>query len=236
MNVQLFYHCAIIRTWRRVVAEQMALFKSVGLPPKIGAVGPMDDAFGVLTGNFGDVVYHGPNVQEYETPTLQKLWEWCHDLNNPTEWAVIYAHTKGVSKPGSMRRAWRKLMEHWVVSKWKENLSLLRDHDAVGVNWRLSAPRWPTPHFAGTFWMARAEWINRLDAPVVHKKNGDYRWQAANKRADWHRMHAEMWIGSKPGIRAVSLACSDTRICRLPTLLMLLRQCGHPEYVSRKRR
>ena len=221
MNLQAFWHVAILGSWRDVLPQQVALFAQVGLRPTIGVVGPTLPRSLVLE-QMGDVAFRHPNVAEYETPTLQILWEWCK--GHPGD-AVLYCHTKGVSHPGPIHTAWRKLMEYHVVERWRENLPLLEDHDAVGVNWRTSAPGWP-PHFTGTFWMARADWINKLPSPWEHRHHGDVPQPPPGRRASWQRMHAEMWIGAAPDIRVVSLACRDTVLPRLPVLQALLKGVG----------
>ena len=230
-SVQLFWHVACMGTWRRVVAEQAALFREAGLSPIVCTLGPARPVRWIRRAH--NVIYSSDDLHQYETPTLQRLWEWCQ--HHPRA-AVIYVHTKGVSTQTQKHRAWRKLMEYWVVSQWRKNLPLLADHDAVGVNWRTSARLWPTPHFTGTFWMARADWITQLCSPWEHRSVGHPEWERENQhaiavqQATWPRMHAEMWIGSKPGCRTVSLACRNRALPCMPRLLRLLKECGHPEY------
>ena len=84
-----------------------------------------------------------------------------------------------------------------------QNISKLQDADACGVGW-LDA-NW---HFAGNFWMARADWINKLPSPI------DYRYKMMPEGYPpgltiWGRMGAELWVGSNHDIRAVSLACHN---------------------------
>jgi hypothetical protein len=211
MNVQLFYHVATMGNWRQVVQEQTALFASVGLRPMIGRVGPPPSR-DMWLGRFGDVVYRSRNLLEYETPTLQKLWEWSRA--HPAD-AVLYCHTKGVSQ---WRRpawtAWRQLMNKWVVARWRENLPLLEDHDILGVDYmrRDAAPDF-TSHFAGNFWLATCGWINRLVSPEEHRRSvKPYR----------IRYSPEMWPLSADGYRYVSLCCENVRMGRRGNAINLL--------------
>ena len=214
--------------WPDVVQQQAALFRSVGLRPMIGVLGIYPGRF---LRSVGDVVYHSKELREFETPTLYKLWDWCK--THPDD-SVIYCHTKGVSRPSTKLTAWRKLMEHMVVLRWRENLEMLKDVDAVGVNWRTNAPYWPTPHFTGTFWHARADYINTLPDPWWYRENGgsEHKPRFFRRGAEhgWQRLHAEMWIGANPNIRVYSHCCRDRRISNLRLLLKLLRAVGHPEY------
>ena len=199
MNLTTFWHVAIMGSWELVTREQAAMFAQVGLRPRIGIVGPpCNRDFSQI----GDVLFHHPDVREAETPTVQALWEWCKSLEHPENEAVLYCHTKGVSRPHNTKwLAWRLLMEKWVVRRWSENLVLLEHNDIVGVNYRDAAPvlRFG-PHFSGNFWMARADWVRQLVSPV------ELRDSVAPRRK---RYTPEMFICRKPGYRFVSLCCQQ---------------------------
>jgi hypothetical protein len=178
------------------------------------------------------VIYASEDLQKFKTPTLFYLWQWC--IENPAG-VVIYVHTIGVSKPSPMRWSWRKVMEYWVIERWRENLKLLDNADVVGVNWRNSAFKSPTPHFTGNFWMARAGWIAGLDSPWIHRLRGDPLWGRQNRDtvwqnpplATWERMHAKMWLGSKSGCIAASLGCCNRKITQGKIFFRLLREIKH---------
>lgn len=222
-NVQLFWHVAIMGNWREIVTEQTALFRQARLRPMIGRVGK--SIGGELT-RIGKLVYASPRLKYYELPTLRKLWEYCQ--LNPKS-IVIYCHTKGANHSVPEARAWRKLMEWYVVTKWRENLPLLEDHDAVGVNWRDWHILWNrlftnSNFFDGNFWMATADWINKLPAPFCPDRPRN----AQCRRRGW----AERWLGSRSGIRVVSLGSRNAAIRDLSVSIPMLRACGHPEYIS----
>lgn len=204
MEIQLFYHAAIMGSWRHVLWEQRMLFERVGLRPKIGAVGP--SARGRLP-RMGEVVYRSAHVEEFETPTLQKMWEWCRSLENPSNYAVIYCHTKGVSKGGGRDRTeWRHLMQKWVIERWRENLPLMDTHDVLGVGY-MSEPNHHvfTKHFAGNFWIARCDWIIKLDPPMEY---------AARFPRAWRRYAPEMWVLHKEGFRPYCLTAENAALGR----------------------
>ena len=224
MNVQLFYHVALLGPWRAVVADQMTLFRRVGLEPKIGIVGR---GCGVAyRKRIGDVVVRELNVKEYEIPTLQRLWEWCRE--HPDD-AVIYAHTKGVSRPGALRTHWRHLLEKWVIEPWRQNLPLLDQYDIIGVDLRTAPQSYRGERFSGNFWMARASWINRLPEPSTYQKSRPRYYK--NKSGPWERMCAEDWPLTVPNGKALSLCCRGVKLHRgkaAQRLLAMPYQCPEP--------
>lgn len=202
-----------MNNWREVFSEQEAMFSAVGLSPTACVLGTPADVEYVR--RFMPVAYSGEDLHEYETPTLQRLWEWCRD--NPCS-VVLYCHTKGVSRPDDANyQAWRRLMMLHVVVGWWENVERLASADVVGVNWWGKFYR---PHFSGNFWMARADWINKLSSPT------DYRDRNEPSPCDdrlWRQMCSEMWVGSRPGCRAYSLLCEDERLWEGTRVFDLLR-------------
>jgi len=196
--LRCWYHCCCIGTWRDVVREHAAIFSALDLHPTACVLGDQEAADYVAT--IWPVAYHGTDRLEYETPTLQRLWEDCRA--NPTG-TVLYAHSKGVSQPTHVgKAAWRRLMDRHVIGDWRANMQRLAVADIVGVDWQHSKDY---PHFAGNFWMARADWVAQLDSP------SDYRSRGGPDLAgnSWERMHAEMWLGSKPWHHLVSLCVEN---------------------------
>ncbi len=187
--LKVFYHIACMNNWKDVVAEQTRVFKDNGLTAWAYVLGSEADAAWVLSLGGVHLLGQSPDLQRYETPTLQELYVWC--CANPGG-AVMYVHTKGVSAPQDQVKVhWRRLMTHYVVKQWPTNLAALADFDMVGVGWTNSVR---LPHYSGNFWMARAEWIASLDSPQRYRDAGGP-WVAGQS---WERMSSEMWIGSRP--------------------------------------
>jgi hypothetical protein len=198
LPLRCWYHCCCIGNWRDVVREHAAIFSALDLHPTACVLGDSEAVDYVRT--IWPVAYHSTEAKEYETPTLQRLWEDCRA--NPTG-AVLYCHTKGVSKPDDLaERGWRRMMDRFVVGDWRANLQKLAVADIVGANWQDSRDY---PHFAGNFWMARADWIATLDSPDEHRGRGG----PPIAGHPWARMHAEMWVGSKQWHHIESLACRN---------------------------
>lgn len=198
-NCQVFYHIAAINNyWKNVVIEQKNILDNLGLEPICGVLGTDSDIDFVRELGL-KIAYKSNNLNEYETPTLELLYQWsqCNDKS-----AVLYMHTKGVSADNDSKKLWRWLMTDLLIKEYDKNLHTLEVADMVGVNWQ-DSPQYP--HFSGNFWMARTDWINVLSSPTDHKNCG-----GPNIVGNpWSRMHAEMWIGSKPYHIVESLFCRN---------------------------
>lgn len=212
LPLQPFWHICCINNWQDVVEEQWNLFREMGLRPIAGVLGS-DEQLAWVCDLGVDVGYHSEDIGEYETPTLQMLYEWCH--RHPCG-SVMYVHTKGVSAPHDANKtAWRKVMEHYIVRQWRENLFHLATADMVGVNW-IHSPDYP--HYSGNFWMARADWITHLASPEEHLAAGGPSFSGQ----PWRRMHCEMWIGSKPWHCKVSRGIENANFIVGPTVFQVL--------------
>lgn len=196
MMLYSFYHIACMGNWKQVVSEQKQICDSVGIFPKCGVLGSIEDLTWVQ--NIGlSVIYHSPNIKEYETPTLKQLYDFS--LLDQNDSPILYFHTKGVSKPqDNVKTYWRWLMMDYVVKNWEQNIIHLHDYHGVGVTWYKKARR---PHFCGNFWISKTSWIKTLIDPVNHKNNGG----PSHQNNPWARMHAEWWIGtgSNPKMKSI---------------------------------
>lgn len=192
--VKIFYHVACMGNWKEIVFEQLGLIYQTGLPFALGVVGPESERR--IIRRLGlPIEFESDDLSLYEIPTLALAWEWARE--NP-QGGVIYVHTKGVSAPQSEgKRAWRRIMEIYVLERWKHRIIDLGFFDAVGVSWCPGG----MPHFRGNFFATRCDWLASLQDPREYQAwNGPTIWGNP-----WKRMAAEMWIGSRPGIVAKSL-------------------------------
>lgn len=211
---QSFYHIACMGNWKEVLLEQLEVIKEKKLEPICFVIGSPSDIDWVRQLPLR-VAGTSSNLLLYETPTLELLYEWCEENTNG---AVLYFHTKGVSKPScKIKPLWRKLMSKHVVERWSDNLQLLCDYDIVGVNW-MHDPRWP--HYSGNFWMARSDWIYQLPNPALYRMQGGPD-LCGNP---WDRMSAEMWLGCRPYHHARSLCCENTVMWEDEKVFHLLNQ------------
>ena len=189
------YHVAAMGDWQNVVVEQFRILDRAGLHEiRITHVGQGIEwllAEAERRGIRATLVRTDPNTLHYETFGMFEVERIARE--EKPDRAILYFHTKGVSRPDiPAKRLWRRLMDHHVVLKWRENVAQLANVDAVGVNWLQCS----NSHFAGNYWIARPDWIRKLP---------DY--AEFHNRGNRERFTCEWWIGSAPNIRKLSLVC-----------------------------
>ena len=191
--------------YREVVAEQMLLLREVGIADMLTRAGDS-----VRLSHVGEgldwilaeaarqdvpmtLIRTDPNVMHYETFAFFEMDRLAkvERIDKP----ILYFHTKGVSAPADKcKEGWRHAMQSHVIRPWRRNLEMLKSVDAIGLNfWHNHAN-----HFSGTFWIANPAWLQKLPAFVA--------WHNLKNR---ERFSCELWIGSTPGIKVVSLGCHD---------------------------
>jgi hypothetical protein len=205
----VFYHIACMGSWAQVVVEQLDSLAGVGLqgtvtsailgtPEQVQTCIDLASQRGITL----RVGYSHPDLKQFEAPTLEAVRRWARNHRNG---AALYLHTKGVSRPpGPGKKAWRQLMERHVIQCWRENMSMLKNVDAVGVGWYDD-----NPHFSGNFWLARADWLASL--PPIGRYQQKYP-DLKTLGCSWDRIACERWLGSRGGIRIVSLACRNKEL------------------------
>lgn len=108
---------------------------------------------------------------------------------------------KGASKGTLIANAWRLMMEHFVIDRWKDCINALDEYDCVGANlnpvgvtqWTDGSVTYPvegTYNFTGNFWWSTAKHIQSLDHKFLHSN---------------YRIDRELWIGSNPNSNPTSL-------------------------------
>ena len=182
-----FYHLCTINTWRSVLDEQIEALASSGLAGATrhvfaSVVGPHhDDGVAVLVRALGErveIVHQSPDASLFERPALEFCRRFCAEIE-PWAAAVWYLHSKGVSPQRCTNpnvADWRRLMQHFVVERWQDCLSAVREYDVCGVNWLEE----PSPHFSGNFWWASPRYIAGLADSI-----------------GVDRLAPELWIGSR---------------------------------------
>ena len=124
-------------------------------------------------------VAHANKNQQEETGTLKALRDWC--ASNPDAY-VLYFHTKGSSRRTRFTEDWRKCMQYFVITNWRECYQALREgYDLAGINWQEDTSMGHHPHFSGGFWWAKASYINTLKDEALE----------SNFRYD-----REFWVGT----------------------------------------
>lgn len=191
MKIAIFYHIAQMGMGAFIYQQQLHRLYTSGL---------IQVADYIHFGMNGDqelfnvpskaVVKQNQNWKE-ETETLIDLKNFAEQN---ADYKILYFHTKGVSKGTLIANAWRLMMEHFVIDKWKECVEMLDEYDCVGSNlnsvgetlWTDGTTTKPvegTYNFTGNFWWSNAKHIQTLDHKFL---SSDY------------RIDRELWIGSNP--------------------------------------
>jgi hypothetical protein len=168
-KLAVFYHVAQMGAWEAVDAEIMGSLNASGL---------LAHADHFVRNVCAD-------VSLYEFPTIDLLR--AHAATN--DCAILYLHTKGVSRTGPSIDDWRAAMLYWMVERWRECADkLIKGFDVVGY----TRCERPLPHFQGNFWWAKASHVRKLPDQRAIK----FIPSVANQG---ERHKAEFWILSKPG-------------------------------------
>jgi hypothetical protein len=186
-KIAIFYHVLQTGNWVSIFEEQLVKLQQSGL---------YDAADYIHIGVNGNEhipwlmpkvnrIRRNPNVH-LEADTMVDMWNFCKA--NP-DYRVLYIHAKGVTHGDNpCIIAWRRYLEHFVIGKWKTCVEKLSAYDCVGTEWENDAHIGDTkaflPCYAGNFWWANAEYINKLDTDYLFQDTGWIRWQA------------EFWIGT----------------------------------------
>ncbi len=142
-------------------------------------------------------VIYNKNWKE-ETETMIALKDFAYE--NP-DYKILYFHMKGASKGTLIANAWRLMMEHFVIDKWKECIEYLNEYDCVGANlnpvgetlWNDGSTTKPvegTYNFTGNFWWTNSKHIQTLDHNFLYSN---------------YRIDRELWIGSNPNSNPKSI-------------------------------
>tara|TARA_X000001382_G_scaffold37547_1_gene25070 strand:- start:315 stop:1592 length:1278 start_codon:yes stop_codon:yes gene_type:complete len=160
LDIGCFYHVYPGYGWEEMYHEQLGALVSNGLYDKlnhlhIGFNGRLD----ICSVPDKAVACSNENQQE-ETGTLKSLRDWAAANS---ESYILYFHTKGASRKTRFTEDWRKCMQYFCITNWRECYQALQSgYDLVGINWQEDTSMGYHPHFSGGFWWAKAAYINTL--------------------------------------------------------------------------
>jgi hypothetical protein len=79
------------------------------------------------------------------------------------DYYLYYFHTKGLKNKEdpliNIFSSRRKILNYYTLQKYKINIELLNNYDAVGCSLSL----YPKKHFSGNFWWSKSSYLNLLD-------------------------------------------------------------------------
>jgi hypothetical protein len=186
MKYAVFYHVFPGDNWEDMYLEQLGALLASKLYEQldhlyIGFNGNLD----LLSVPDKAIASENQNKQE-ETDTLRALHQWCKENEDA---AVLYMHTKGVSRRTQYTDDWRHLMEFFCIHQWNRCVTALilgeteeePPADLVGVNWQEHTSMGWKPHFSGGFWWAKSDYVAKLSDDYLNHHNRYWR---------------EFWIGT----------------------------------------
>lgn len=185
-------HVYQVNNWADIIEQQLYRIKKSGLYDRMNKlyIGLLGDKPARQFSKKIEIIYQLNQPSLEQSFTLTHLHLSSYMFNGQ----IFYIHTKGVShnsgKEDDNQKDWRKLMEHYIIDRWKTCVSELEKNDVVGVNWHLGeghmnakakyAEGTPiTPHVSGNFWWATTDYIKRL--PILFPLKSKY--------------ECEFWIG-----------------------------------------
>lgn len=220
MKVNAFYNIACMGNWRETVLEQFRVLSRAKFPHtiKVTFLGSMDDYLFVeeaaFFANINIVLFHQQcDLMQFEFPSIRGIQKLAQELKGKEPEAVMHFHTKGVSHthdPGVT--FWRWLMNAGVLNRWESCLKALDDHDASGAVW---SDRQFNPFFIGNYWMARTDWLAKLDDIDEYRAKRYWGWSDHRGPEYMTRFAVELWI-SQNVVDGVRPKCSGQFPNELP--------------------
>lgn len=185
LDIGCFYHVYPGYGWEEMYHEQLGALVSNGLYDKLNHLHiGFNGSLNICSVPDKAVACSNENQQE-ETGTLKALRDWA--AANPESY-VLYFHSKGASRKTRFTEDWRKCMQYFCITNWRECYQALQDgYDLAGINWQEDTSMGYHPHFSGGFWWAKASYINTLTDKALDST---------------FRYDREFWIGTgEPNVK-----------------------------------
>ena len=195
----VFIHICCIENWKEIYEDIINNIKTSGLYNHcekiyLCIVGEIKDYFYI--DKKINILYNDNNSEHYEIKTINMIKKICSLTHNDIN--ILYLHTKGVRKAGNndCTISWRKMMEYFLIDKWKDCLEHLNYYDTLGSNCintfdkddiMVSVNGNHNYHYSGNFWWSKKSHIDKLA----------YLPEDLSDKSIYTRCRAENWILSK---------------------------------------
>jgi len=194
-RIIIIHHCYLRYNWKTILEEQIQLMKKNGLYEsctEIFATIYADDKENC--NKFREIINIEDNLKKwkiveleqnnYEFDALKFLKKYSEDKHA----YICYFHLKGVIseqiEPNIGVPTWRKYLNYFTITKWKDNVEHLKDNDVVCVDWSFNDMH-QRYVLGGHFFWTKSEYIRTLGEPVN----------------DENRFLSEIWITSNPNVK-----------------------------------
>lgn len=200
--IKIYYHLTPQPFWDEFYTKKIELMKQVGLWDAASEIvfcchyDPTSvDQIRSYVGEDSRVRYTfspdsiRPFGEQYTNRILKKETD-----SNSDSFYIFRLHNKGLNHYNTVNWPSNKIisdeMDHHYIVRWRECVNKLDEgYDAVGTNW----VRQPWPHFKGTFWWVKSEYIRQLTMlKAPHENNMVQQIPGGG----WTVHDAESWIGT----------------------------------------
>ena len=190
-ELHIVYHCFCKNNWASIVDEHFGYIKnaivhctSIGSPRQINELEMLAQAHGITL----KLEAH-EDAEIYEHAAMAIVERLAKSYPNDF---ILYFHTKGAGRPVEVSDNWRQYMNQHFIARYREHFKKLKKSgkDATGVLYvRKEKDRdfdgLTTQFFAGNFWMASNEYLNRLPKYEALKKKYPNSWLTAERYIGW---------------------------------------------------
>lgn len=190
-QLHIVYHCFCKNNWKSIVNEHFGYIKNTLVHcTAIGTKKQITDLLQIAATH--DITleleaHEDPKIYEHAAMAIvEKLAR-----SNPDDF-VLYFHTKGAGRPVEVSDNWRKFMnENFIANYQKHFKKLIKSRkEATGVLYcRKEKDRdfegLTTQFFAGNFWIASNEYLNRLPEYESIRKIYPDSWLVAERYIGW---------------------------------------------------
>ena len=211
-DIVLYYHALLSGNFKIVIQEQLTkifmsgLYKNMARLELCYSADRDEDSDWLinLVRNYSKIRLFRRSIDKSQYPegyreskiTFQRL---AQDARQ-NDGIFGYIHTKSICNTGYFQETWRTSMDWSSIYQWKSCMERLEQgFDAVGPNLRYDTWIGYYPHFSGTYWWSKSDYIRTLDDGYLY---------------DVHNIFLEeFWIGSN---HSGKLSCIFECGTRLP--------------------
>lgn len=193
------YHIYCVNEWKSLVVEQLDAIKNSGLMETTDMLfvsciyvnesdlAELTEILAAYALSYKIISSLSKDNNKFEFPALQ----FVYDLSFKEDFYVYYFHTKGVSytKDSAVKypntkfeqlsrcsAAWRKMMEHFIFTKYNVAMNVLRTYDAYGCKYDDPiVPPYHYKYYAGNFWWSKSSYIKTLP-PITDEEQKNRYW------------------------------------------------------------
>lgn len=159
-----FYHICTMGKWKEIVEDQISTLINFCLYDAsekiyVTIVGNQRDEINLPTKC--EIISSTLDASKCERTILNHMYDFAQIVTEKT--LFWYIHAKGVThsyKPTwSFSQDWRKLMEYFLITNYKDCIIKLNEYDTCGVNLHLN----PLLHYSGNFFWATSDYVKSLN-------------------------------------------------------------------------